>query len=156
MQRSANLSAISRAHHDRHRDRPRRTRARAADAGSSTPVVPQSVKGPSAGSEWASTVVTLTIYYLAPFLRWERGIGEPNQAILLDFEHSRLYAFFIEIWPQELCYVTGLLILAATILILANALADPGCGAASPARRRSGPTCSCWWSGGSKATAAIA
>ena len=100
-----------------------RTRARAAGTGSSTPVVPQSVKGPIRRIKWAVLIVTLTIYYLAPFLRWERGIGEPNQAILLDFEHGRLYAFFIAIWPQELYYVTGLLILAATILILTNALA---------------------------------
>jgi polyferredoxin len=110
-----------------------RTRARAAGTGSSTPVVPQSVKGPIRRIKWAVLIVTLTIYYLAPFLRWERGIGEPNQAILLDFEHGRLYAFFIEIWPQELYYLTGLLILAATILILTNALAGRlWCGFACP------------------------
>ena len=106
---------------------------RAAGTGSSTPVVPQSVKGPIRRIKWAVLIVTLTIYYLAPFLRWERGIGEPNQAILLDFEHGRLYAFFIAIWPQELYYVTGLLILAATILILTNALAGRlWCGFACP------------------------
>ena len=110
-----------------------RTRARAAGTGSSTPVVTQSVKGPIRRIKWAVLIVTLTIYYLAPFLRWERGIGEPNQAILLDFEHARLYGFFIEIWPQELYYVTGLLILAATILILTNALAGRlWCGFACP------------------------
>ena len=110
-----------------------RTRATAAGTGSSTPVVPQSVKGPIRRIKWAVLIVTLTIYYLAPFLRWERGIGEPNQAILLDFEHGRLYAFFIAIWPQELYYVTGLLILAATILILTNALAGRlWCGFACP------------------------
>ena len=77
--------------------------------------------------------MTLTIYYLTPLLRWNRGPGEPNQAILLDFEHGRLYGFFIEIWPQELYYVTGLMILAATMLILANALAGRiWCGFACP------------------------
>src|SRR6266702_1861955 len=110
-----------------------RTRAKAAGSGSPTLVVPQSVQGRIRRIKWAVLVVTLAIYYLAPFLRWERGIGEPNQAILLDFEHGRLYAFFIAIWPQELYYVTGLLILAATILILTNALAGRlWCGFACP------------------------
>ena len=110
-----------------------RARARAPGVGSATPVVPQSVKGRIRRIKWAVLVVTLAVYYLAPFLRWDRGIGEPNQATLLDFERGRLYALFIEIWPQELYYVTGLMILAATILILANALAGRlWCGFACP------------------------
>ena len=35
--------------------------------------------------------------------------------------HERLYFFFIEIWPQEVYYITGLLILAAVSLFLINA-----------------------------------
>lgn len=101
-----------------------RARAKtAAIAGTTTKVVPQSVKGRVRRLKWVILVLTLGVYYIAPFLRWDRGPGEPNQAILLDFEHGRLYGFFIEIWPQELYYVTGLMILAAAILILANALA---------------------------------
>ncbi|MEP6838841.1 MAG: 4Fe-4S binding protein, partial [Bradyrhizobium sp.] len=96
-------------------------------------VVPQSVKGRIRRIKWAVLSLTLTVYYVAPFLRWDRGPGEPSQAILLDFEHGRLYGFFIEIWPQELYYVTGLMILAATMLILANAIAGRiWCGFACP------------------------
>jgi cytochrome c oxidase accessory protein FixG len=112
-----------------------RTRAKklAAAGGAPAAVVPQSVKGRIRRIKWSVLVVTLTIYYIAPFLRWDRGPGEPNQAILLDFEHGRLYGFFIEIWPQELYYVTGLMILAATMLILANAIAGRvWCGFACP------------------------
>ena len=36
---------------------------------------------------------------------------------------DRFYFFFIEIWPQEVYYFTGLLILAAFALFLMNALA---------------------------------
>src|SRR4051794_3242019 len=97
------------------------------------PVVPLAVRGPIRRIKWAVLVVTLGVYYLAPFLRWDRGIGEPNQAILLDFERGRFYGFFIEIWPQELYYITGLMILAAAILILVNALAGRlWCGFACP------------------------
>jgi cytochrome c oxidase accessory protein FixG len=66
--------------------------------------------------------LTLSIYYLVPWLRWDRGPGAPHQAVLVDMAHERLYFFFIEIWPQEVYYLTGLLILAAVGLFLINAL----------------------------------
>jgi cytochrome c oxidase accessory protein FixG len=96
-------------------------------------VVPQSVSGRMRRIKWAILALTLSIYYITPFLRWERGPNAPDQAILLDFAHGRLYAFFIEIWPQDLYLVTGLLILASVILILANAFAGRvWCGFACP------------------------
>ena len=67
--------------------------------------------------------MTLGIYYLLPFVRWDRGPNEPHQAVLVDLAHRRFYFFFIEIWPQEVYYLTGLLILAAMTLFLMNALA---------------------------------
>ncbi len=86
-------------------------------------VTPQSVSGKMRRIKWATLLLCLGVYYLTPFLRWDRGPGEPSQAVLLDFAHGRLYAFFIEIWPQELYYLTGLLVLAATALVLLNAVA---------------------------------
>ena len=66
---------------------------------------------------------TLTLYYLLPFARWDRGPGLPSQAVLVDFPHRRFYFFFIELWPQEVYYFTGLLIIAAMTLFLMNAVA---------------------------------
>jgi len=43
--------------------------------------------------------------------------------VLIDFPSSRFYFFFIEIWPQEVYYLTGLLILASIVLFLMNAVA---------------------------------
>ena len=43
--------------------------------------------------------------------------------MLIDFPNRRFYFFFIEIWPQEVYYLTGLLILAAIVLFLMNAVA---------------------------------
>ncbi|PSO21472.1 cytochrome c oxidase accessory protein CcoG [Bradyrhizobium sp. MOS003] len=109
-----------------------KTRARAA-AIAGLPVVPQAVKGPIRRLKWVILLLTLSIYYVTPFLRWNRGPNAPEQAVLLDFANGRLYAFFIEIWPQDLYLVTGLLVLASTILILANALAGRlWCGFACP------------------------
>ena len=85
-------------------------------------VFPQSVKGTFRSIKWALLVFCLSVYYLLPFVRWNRGPGMPDQAVLVDLEHSRFYFFFIELWPQEVYYFTGLLILAALALFLSNAL----------------------------------
>lgn len=106
---------------------------RARAAGSGQPVVPQSVKGRLRRIKWAVLFIALSIYYITPFVRWDRGPHAPDQAVLLDFAHGRLYAFFVEIWPQDLYLVTGLLVLASTVLILTNALAGRlWCGFACP------------------------
>ncbi|QOZ78232.1 cytochrome c oxidase accessory protein CcoG [Bradyrhizobium sp. CCBAU 53351] len=86
-------------------------------------VYPQSVHGPFRRIKWAILCVTLGIYYLLPFVRWNRGPGLPDQAVLIDLPHRRFYFFFIELWPQEVYYFTGLLILAAMALFLMNAVA---------------------------------
>jgi cytochrome c oxidase accessory protein FixG len=86
-------------------------------------IYPQRVNGTFRRIKWAILLVTLGIYYLLPFVRWDRGQGAPGQAVLLDLQGGRFYFFFIEIWPQEIYYVTGLLVIAAMVLFLMNALA---------------------------------
>jgi cytochrome c oxidase accessory protein FixG len=86
-------------------------------------IYPQRVTGTFRHVKWAVLLVTLGIYYLLPFVRWDRGPNAPSQAVLVDFPGRRFYFFFIEIWPQEFYYVTGLLILAAVTLFLMNAVA---------------------------------
>lgn len=86
-------------------------------------VYPQKVKGFYRTIKWALLLVGMAIYYFLPFVRWDRGPNLPDQAVLVDFERRRFYFFFIELWPQEVYYFTGLLILAAIILFLMNAVA---------------------------------
>ena len=86
-------------------------------------VYPQSVRGFFRRIKWLILCVTLGTYYLLPFVRWDRGGGLPDQAVLVDFPHRRFYFFFIELWPQEVYYFTGLLIIAAMTLFLMNAVA---------------------------------
>ena len=85
-------------------------------------IFPQSVSGTFRNIKWALLVACLGVYYLLPFVRWDRGPNAPNQAVLIDFPNRRFYFFFIEIWPQEVYYFTGLLIIAAMTLFLMNAL----------------------------------
>ncbi len=77
--------------------------------------------------------VSLGIYYLMPWLRWDRGPALPDQAVLLDLAHRRFYFFWIEIWPHEFYFVAGLLIMAGLGLFLfTSALGRVWCGYACP------------------------
>lgn len=86
-------------------------------------IFPQAVRGQYRTIKWIVLAVTLGIYYALPFVRWDRGPHAPNQAVLIDFTRERFYFFFIELWPQEIYYFTGLLVLAAMTLFLMNAFA---------------------------------
>jgi cytochrome c oxidase accessory protein FixG len=88
-----------------------------------TQVYPQSVSGTFRNIKWALMAFCLGVYYAVPFIRWDRGASAPNQAVLVDLPGRRFYFFFIELWPQEVYYFTGLLIIAAMILFLMNAIA---------------------------------
>ncbi len=77
--------------------------------------------------------VLLAIYYSVPWLRWDRGPHVPDQAVLIDMPSRRAYFFFIEIWPQEVYFLAGLLILAAIALFFVTSLfGRVWCGYACP------------------------
>ena len=86
-------------------------------------VYPQSVSGVFRRIKWIVLFVTLGVYYFLPFVRWDRGPNLPDQAVLLDLSSRRFYFFPIEVWPQEVYYFTGLLVIAAMVLFLMNAIA---------------------------------
>lgn len=86
-------------------------------------IFPQSVSGRLRNIKWAVLAIGMAIYYLLPFVRWDRGPDLPHQAVLVDLANGRFYFFGIAIWPQEVYYITGLLILASFTLFLMNAVA---------------------------------
>ncbi|MDJ0921601.1 MAG: cytochrome c oxidase accessory protein CcoG [Henriciella sp.] len=87
-----------------------------------TQIYPKLAHGKFRMVKWVVMAATLGVYYLLPWLRWERGEGIPDQAVLADFESEKFYFFFIEIWPQDIHFLAGLLILAALGLFLVTAL----------------------------------
>lgn len=96
-------------------------------------VYPRAVQGRFRSLKWGVLAFCLAIYYGLPWLRWDRGPSAPDQALLLDMSGPRGYFFNIEIWPQEVYYFTGLLILGALALFLATALfGRVWCGYACP------------------------
>jgi len=66
--------------------------------------------------------IALAVYFITPWLRWDRGPGLPDQAVLVDLAHRRFYFFWIEIWPQEFYYIAGLLIMAGIGLFILTAM----------------------------------
>lgn len=96
-------------------------------------IFPKRAKGDFRRLKWIIMAVTLSIYYITPWLRWDRGPYAPDQAILIDMAHRRFYFFFIEIWPQEFYYVAGLLIMAGVGLFLVTSVVGRAwCGYACP------------------------
>jgi cytochrome c oxidase accessory protein FixG len=97
------------------------------------PVFPRRVNGKFRNLKWVIMAVTLGIYYLTPWIRWDRGPALPDQAVLLDLANRRFYFFWIEIWPHEFYFVAGLLIMAGLGLFLfTSALGRVWCGYACP------------------------
>ena len=85
-------------------------------------VYPKKVWGQVRKLKWASLIVLLGIYYIAPWLRWDRGPNAPDQAFLIDMPHRRAYFLWIEIWPQEVYFLVGLLLLGALGMFFVTSL----------------------------------
>jgi cytochrome c oxidase accessory protein FixG len=97
------------------------------------PVYPKAVDGFFRRLKWVVMVVTLTIYYVTPWVRWDRGPYAPDQAVLIDLAHRRFYFGPIEIWPHEFYYVAGMLIMAGVGLFLVTSVVGRAwCGYACP------------------------
>ena len=86
-------------------------------------IYPKLAKGTFRRAKWIVMAVTLGIYYLLPWIRWDRGPNLPDQAFLLDFDHQRLFFGPLEIWAQELYFITGLLVVSALGLFLVTSIA---------------------------------
>jgi polyferredoxin len=96
-------------------------------------VYPRSVTGRIRDIKWAVLSICLAVYYLAPWLRWHRGEGRPTQALLIDMPARKAYFFNLEIWPQDIWIITGLLFLGAVALFFVTSLFGRlWCGYACP------------------------
>jgi cytochrome c oxidase accessory protein FixG len=96
-------------------------------------VYPKAVEGPFRRFKWAVLFLTLGIYYVTPWLRWDRGPHAPDQAVLVDIAGRRFFMGPIEIWPQEFYYVAGLLIMAGIgLFLVTSTVGRAWCGYACP------------------------
>lgn len=91
-------------------------------------IYPRSVKGFFANWRWIMVWVTQIIFYGLPWVEWGQ-----RQAVLFDLTVRRFYLFGLVLYPQDLIYLTGMLIMAALSLFLFTAVAGRlWCGYACP------------------------
>jgi len=96
-------------------------------------IFPRAIDGFYRRLKWAVMVATLAIYYVTPWIRWNRGPYAPDQAVLVDLAHRRFYFFAIEIWPHEFYYVVGLLVMAGIgLFLVTTTVGRAWCGYACP------------------------
>ncbi|KPF44203.1 cytochrome c oxidase accessory protein CcoG [Rhizobium sp. AAP43] len=96
-------------------------------------IFPKRAEGNFRRFKWFVMAITLGIYYLTPWLRWDRGPFAPDQAVLIDLANRRFYFFFIEIWPQEFFFVAGLLVMAGFgLFLVTSAVGRAWCGYTCP------------------------
>ncbi|NCV65201.1 MAG: 4Fe-4S binding protein [Burkholderiaceae bacterium] len=91
-------------------------------------IYPRSVSGPFASWRLVFVVLTQLLYYGLPWLSWN-----DRQAVLFDLVQRKFYIFGLVLWPQDVIYLTLLLILSALSLFLFTAVAGRlFCGYACP------------------------
>ncbi|MDH3768134.1 MAG: 4Fe-4S binding protein, partial [Gammaproteobacteria bacterium] len=102
--------------------------ANAALYESQTKIYPREVSGRFQNLRATAVVALLGLYYLLPWLRWNG-----RQAVLFDLPARKFHLFWLTLWPQDLIYLTALLITAALSLFFFTTLfGRVWCGYACP------------------------
>ena len=86
-----------------------------------TSVQPRSVEGRFRNLKTGILVFAYAIFFLMPWIRWERVIG-PDQAVLFDIPGRRYYIFDLVMHAQDIFWLTALLFLAAVLLFFVTTL----------------------------------
>ena len=91
-------------------------------------IFPRAVSGRFARWSWGMIFATQLVFYGLPWLSWN-----DRQAVLFDIAARKFYIFGLVFWPQDVIYLTVLLIIAALSLFLFTAMAGRlWCGFACP------------------------
>ncbi|QKT03282.1 cytochrome c oxidase accessory protein CcoG [Ectothiorhodospiraceae bacterium 2226] len=84
-------------------------------------IYPRSVKGRFRNLKWGILGLAYGVYFLLPWLRWDRGQG-PSQAVLFDIPGRRFYLFDLVVYAQDIFWLAGLLIIAALLLFFVTGI----------------------------------
>jgi cytochrome c oxidase accessory protein FixG len=91
-------------------------------------IYPRAVHGWFARWRWGLVFATQLIFYGLPWLNWN-----DRQAVLFEITARKFYVFGLVLWPQDVIYLTALLVIAALSLFLFTAVAGRlWCGYACP------------------------
>ncbi|MDP3087298.1 MAG: cytochrome c oxidase accessory protein CcoG [Methylotenera sp.] len=81
-------------------------------------IYPRSVSGFFTSWRWVMIWITQLFFYGVPWLDWGQ-----RQALLFDLEAKRFYIFNLVLYPQDLIYLTAILIISALSLFLFTTIA---------------------------------
>jgi cytochrome c oxidase accessory protein FixG len=91
-------------------------------------IYPRAVHGWFAAWRWALVWLTQLVFYGGAWLQWN-----DRQALLFDIAQRKFYIFGLVFWPQDIIYLTVLLVISALSLFLFTAVAGRlWCGYACP------------------------
>jgi len=91
-------------------------------------IYPRAVSGNFATWRWTCVWLTQVVFYGLAWLPWNG-----RQAVLFDLAARKFYIFGLVFWPQDIVYLTVLLIICACALFLFTAIAGRlWCGYACP------------------------
>ncbi len=82
-------------------------------------VFPREVHGSFANLRVVMASLTLGLYYFLPWFNW----GEHRQAFLIDLPNRKFNLFAWTFWPQDLFFLTAILVISALSLFLFTAIA---------------------------------
>lgn len=87
-----------------------------------THIFPRSVSGRFRRLKWAVVALAYGVYFLLPWLRWEREAGAA-QAVLFDLAGRKFYLFDLVVHPQDIFWLAGVLMIFAYLLFFVTGLA---------------------------------
>ena len=91
-------------------------------------IYPRAVHGWFARWRWALVILTQLVFYGLPWITWNG-----RQAVLFDLGARKFYIFGLVFWPQDVIYLTVLLVISAFALFLFTTVAGRlWCGYACP------------------------
>ena len=85
-------------------------------------IYPRSVRGRFRNLKWGVLALAYGVYFLLPWLRWER-VNAPDQAVLFDLAGRKFYLFGLVVYPQDIFWLAGFLMIAAYLLFFVTGLA---------------------------------
>ena len=91
-------------------------------------VYARAISGKFNNLRWLLVFLTQAIFYIGPWIQWGG-----RQALLLDLVERKFYIFGLVLWPQDVIYLSVILLLSAFALFLFTAVAGRlFCGYACP------------------------
>ncbi|WP_019558398.1 cytochrome c oxidase accessory protein CcoG [Thioalkalivibrio sp. ALE12] len=86
------------------------------------PIHPRSVKGRFRNLKTGILLLAYGVFFGLPWIRWEREYG-PDQAVLFDIPGRQFHIFDLVVYPQDIFWLAGFLVLAALLLFFVTGVA---------------------------------